>query len=162
MRDYLCNKSSVCTYFHRNVKLNIESGRRYPVAACDVCHNGEVFVVENITDLYKHLFDNHKHVYVQALANCNYELSYDEIFHKMDLSKIKFVKEECYNIAIITNHIKSMKVEYATEKEKHTLKKKVKDIYQNRAESNVFTNKSLMNSLAQFVQRYLCDYLDFT
>ena len=106
--------------------------------------------VENISDIYLHLYDCHRGLYRKSLIP-----SADQhIYAKMNLDTVLFVKEEVKDICYL-NHNMMRSVSAIDRYTKIKMIKKVRDLFQNQQASRLMLNDDVFNHLHIAVKKYL-------
>ena len=106
--------------------------------------------IENIADIYSHLFDNHRGDFVKCLLPCGD----DDCVKNMDISRIKFVKEEVKDLSYI-NHNLARKLDSLDHYTKVKMIKIVRDLHQNRSSSKLMVDNNVFDKFVQVVEQFL-------
>ena len=144
--NFISTNCGVGKLFHRMLQIKISALSLHTYsqsgyAMCITCQ--KFFAVKCVTDLYAHLYEDHRITFIKYIIGSN-DVS---IYHPVDDDKITFVKEEVASISYLRHYL-TKSVSSITDRIKHKMIKKVHDIFTNRHESkSLRTTKSLMSYL---------------
>ena len=148
--DFISTKCSATDVFDRRVSFDKEAESLYAVntgsAKCVLC--GEEMEIEGTHDMYEHLFKKHIKNFIKCMI-LN-DLLVDHVIE----DDIKYVKEEVKAVASITNCM-GFGRGVLTGRVMYMVKRKARDIVENRLDSKVFANVDVLNSFLSKVETYL-------
>lgn len=117
-------------------------------AECLKCN--QQVLVENIADIYFHLFEKHREDFVKSLLPC----CDDDCVQNIYMSTIKFVKEEVKDLSYI-NHNLARKLDSLDRYTKVKMIKIVRDLHQNRSSSKLMVDNNVFDKFVQVVEHFL-------
>ena len=148
--DFISTKCSVTDLFDRRVWFEKEAQCLYAWntgnGKCVLC--GEEMEIEATPDMYKHLFKRHIKNFIKCMI-----LS-DALVDHVIQDDITYVKEEVKAVVSITNCM-GFGRSVLTDRIMYMVKRKARDIVENRLDSKVFANVDILNSFIGKVENYL-------
>ena len=109
---------------------------------------GEEMEIEGTPDMYEHLFKSHIKNFIKCMI-----LSDALVDHVME-DDIRYVKEEVKAVTSITNCM-GFGRSVLTDRIMYMVKRKARDIVENRLDSKVFANVDILNLFIGKVENYL-------
>ena len=148
--DFISTKCSATDLFDRRVSFEKEAQCSYVWntgnGKCVLC--GEEMEIEGTPDMYEHLFKRHIKNFIKCMI-----LSNALADHIME-DDIRYVKEEVKAVASITNCM-GFGRSVLTDRIMYMVKRKARDIVENRLDSKVFANVDILNWFIGKVENYL-------
>ena len=148
--DYISSKASAVDLFDRAVAFEKDAGLSHVWntgrAKCTLC--AQDFKVEGIVDLYEHLSEKHTQNFIKCMILM--DLLVDHVIE----DDIRFVKEEVKAVATITNCM-GFGRGVLSDRVRYMVKRKSRDIVDNRLDSKVFANENVLNSFLSKVENFL-------
>ena len=148
--DFISTKCSATDLFDRRVSFEKEVQSLYAWntgnGKCVLC--GEEMEIEAMPDMYEHLFKHHIKNFIKCMI-----LSDALVDHVIE-DDITYVKEEVKAVASITNCM-GFGRSVLTDRAMYMVKRKARDIVENRLDSKVFANVDVLNLFIGKVENYL-------
>ena len=148
--DFISSKCSATDLFDRRVSFEKEAQCSYVWnkgnGKCVLC--GEEMEIEGTPDMYDHLFKSHIKNFIKCMI-----LSDALVDHVMK-DDIRYAKEEVKAVVSITNCM-GFGRSVLTDRIMYMVKRKARDIVENRLDSKVFANVDVLNSFIGKVENYL-------
>ena len=136
--DFISTNCRIGELFHRMLQikksaLSLHTYSQNGYAMCITCQ--KFFAVKCLMDLYAHLYEDHRLTFMKCIVGSNDMY----IYRLVDDDKIMFVKEEVATVSYLQHYL-TKSVSSITDRIKHQMIKKVRDIFTDRHESKVFEN----------------------
>ena len=148
--DFISTKCSAADLFDRRVSFEKEAESSYAQntgnGKCVLC--GKEMEIEATPDMYEHLFEHHIKNFIKCMV-----LSDHTVDHVIE-DDIRYVKEEVKAVMSITNCM-GFGRSVLTGRVMYMVKRKARDIVENRMDSKVFANVDILNSFLSKVENYL-------
>ena len=148
--DFISTKCSATDLFDRRVSFEKEAETSYAMntgnGKCVLC--GEEMEIEATPDMYEHLFKHHTKNFIKCMVLSDYMVD-----HVIE-DDIKYVKEEVKAVTSITNCM-GFGRSVLTDRVMYMVKRRARDIVENRMDSKVFANVDVLNSFLSKVENYL-------